>query len=219
MGVCILSRVWCIDAFHFSTISEILQDTSLDHHGLTIKGIVCSNVQEAKNRHYWLLEVENRKLVGIYDSLNGFCPVTVETSRKLEVTGILLVKSQSKPVLKSKELGLKAGKPVHKERQSVPITVKSRISWLRSTQQAVANYCNKVKKASGKRTATDQQSLGKFFDKAKDQSKTKAKVKAKASRPIKIDGTAKNCAVVGPGDNPKELSTPHLDNIWQSQKA
>ena len=191
------------DAFpHFSTIADILQDTSLDHHGLAISGIVCSNVQEAKNRHYWLLEVENRKTIGLYDSLHGFCPVRVETSRKLEVTGILLVKSQSNnPVLKGKELELKAGKPVHKERQSVPIAVKSRLAWLRSTQQNLAGSSNKVKKATGKRTVTDQASLGKFFDKAKNQSKTKTKVKAKVSCPTKIHDATNVCAVAEYGGN------------------
>ena len=187
---------------HFSTIAEVLQDTSIDHNGLAIRGIVCSNVQEAKSRHYCLLEVENRKTVGLYDSLHGFCPVTVETSRRLEVTGILLVKSQSNnPVLKSKELELKAGKPVHKERQSVPIAVESRLAWLRTTQQNVACFSTKVKKATGKRTVSDQASLGKFFDKAKNQNKTKTKVKARDSCPTKIQDATNFRAVAGSGCN------------------
>ena len=176
---------------HVSTIAEVLQDTSLDHHGLTIRAIVCSNVQEAKNRHFWLLEAENSKTIGLYDSLHGLCPVTVETSRKLKVTGILLVKSQSNsPILKSKELELTAGKPVRKERQSVPIAVKSRLAWLRSTQQNAVVPSTKVKKTAGKRAATDQASLGKFFDKAKNQNRAKPKVKARDSCPTKFQDVA-----------------------------
>ncbi len=154
------------DAFpHFSTIAETLQDTSLCHHGLIIKALVCSNVQETKARHFWLLEIENNKPVGLYDSLHGLMPVTLETAKKLKVTGFLLVKSQSNcPVLKSKELELVAGKPIRKERQSVPIAVRSRSAWLRSTQQHVAGSSTKVKKTATKRTATDQVSLGGFFD-------------------------------------------------------
>ena len=40
-----------VDVFpHFSTITETLKDTSLSHHDLTIKAIVCSNAQEINAR-------------------------------------------------------------------------------------------------------------------------------------------------------------------------
>ena len=150
----------------------------------------------------------NRKTIVLYDSLHGFCPVTVETSRRLEVTGILLVKSQpNNPVLKRKELELRAGKPVHKERQSVPIAVKSRLAWLRSTQQNVAGSSNKVKKATEKRTVTDQASLGKFFDKAKNQNKTKTKVKARVNCPTKSQDATNFCAVAEYGGNSEKTNT------------
>ena len=55
----------------YSTFAEILHDTSVGHHGLAIKAIVYSNVQEKKTRHFWLLEIENNKPVGLYNSLHG----------------------------------------------------------------------------------------------------------------------------------------------------
>lgn len=142
--------------------------------------MVCSNVQEIKVRHFWLLEIENSKPVGLYDSLHGLMPVTLETAKKLKVTGFLLVKSQSNcPVLESKELELVAGKPIRKERQSVPISVRSRSAWLRSTQQHGVGSSAQVKKTSTKRTATDQVSLGRFFDNAKHHSRARPKPKGK----------------------------------------
>ena len=106
----------------YSTVSEILQDTSLKSQGLTIRAMVCCNILETGARHFWLLEIENGKPAGLFDSLQGLMPITVEVTRKLRITGFLLVKAQSCcPVLKSKELELVAGKLARKERQSVSI--------------------------------------------------------------------------------------------------
>ena len=182
-----------LDSFpQFSTISEILQDASLEHHGLAVGGFICSNVQDGNSRHYWFLEVENGKVEGIYDSLNGLCPA----SKKLRVTGIVLIKPKScRPVLKSRELELKAGKPVHKERRSVAIQVKSRNLWLKSSLR-------KVRKTSSKHNLSEQPLLGKFFAKTKTQSKAKGKAKGKASWHVCCSGFAKAHRIVEICDDP-----------------
>ena len=166
-----------VEAFpQYATIADILQDASLERYNLIIGGIICSNVHEGNNRHYWFVEVENGKIEGIYDSLHGYCPITVETSKKLRVTGIVLTRPQSsKPILKNRELELKAGKPVHRERRSDPIKVSSRNQWRRSTQQTIPARSHKVQKKPGKQRQPEQPSLGKL------QGKAKAKAKAKSN--------------------------------------
>ncbi len=104
-------------------------------------------------------------------------PVTLEAAKQLKVTGFLLV--MHCPVLKSKELELVAGKPTRKERRSVPIAVRSRSAWLKSTQQHGVGSSTKVKKTSTKCTATEPVSLGKFFDNTRLQSRARPKPKAK----------------------------------------
>ena len=95
----------------YSTVTEILQDTSLSSQGLMIRAMVCCNLLETGARHFWLLEIDNGKPVGLFDSLQGLMPVTLEATRKLRITGFLLAKTQTCcPVLKSKELELVAGK-------------------------------------------------------------------------------------------------------------
>ena len=154
----------------YATIASILQDASLERHDLAIGGIICSNVHEGCSRHCWFVAADNGKIEGIYDSLQGFCPITVETSKKLRVAGIALTKPQSsKPILKNRELELKAGKPVHRERRSVPIQVNSRNQWLRSTQQTLPARSHKVRKKPGKPKQPEQPSLGRFFEKARLQ--------------------------------------------------
>ena len=166
----------------YATVAEILQDTSLEHQGLAIRAMVCCNVQETKARHFWLLEIENSKPAGLYDSLHGLMPITLEATKKLRVTGFLLVKSQSCcPVLKSKELELVAGKPVRKERQSAPIAVRSRSAWLRASQQQLTKSSAKVKKTAVKRSPTEQILLGRFFDNAKNHSRAKPTSKARGT--------------------------------------
>ena len=205
-----------VDAFpHFSTIAETLKDISLSHHGLTVKAtaMVCSNVQESKARHFWLLEIEKNKPVGLYDSLHGLMPVTLETAKKLKVTGFLLVKSQTHcPVLKSKELELVAGKPIRKERRSVPIAVRSRSAWLRTTQQHGVGSSTKVKKTSTKRTVTESVSLGRFFDNTKLQSRARPKPKAKGFASTQD----RDAAIFSPGahyeDRTRVAAVPEYDS-------
>ncbi len=144
--------------------------------------IVCCNVRETKARYFWLLEVENGKPVWLFDSLHGLMPITLEVTRKLWITGFLLVKSQTDcPVLKSKELELVAGKLAkelelvagklaRKERQSVAITiaVQSRTAWLRATHQQITKSAAKVKKASVKRSPTEQKITWQVFRKGQE---------------------------------------------------
>ena len=171
MGLCFFSvmRCRCVDA-------------TIERYNLTIGGIICSNVHDGNNRHYWLVEVENGKIEGIYDSLRGYFPIAVETSKKLRVTGIFLTRPQSsKSVLKNRELEPKAGKPIYRERQSVRIKVNSRSQWLRVTEQTMPTQSHKVRKKPGKQRQSGQPSLRKFFEKTKLQSKAKAKAKFRAN--------------------------------------
>ena len=48
----------------YSTITDILRDTSLESKGLAIQAFVCCNIHEVKARHFWLLEVQNHKRFG-----------------------------------------------------------------------------------------------------------------------------------------------------------
>ncbi len=119
------------------------------------------------------------------------------------MTGIVLIKPQScRPVLKSRELELKAGKPVHKERRSVAIQVKSRNLWLKSTQQTSVHCLRKVRKTSSKHNPSEQPFLGKFFAKTKTQSKAKGKAKGKASWPVCCSSFAKAHRIVKICDDP-----------------
>ena len=113
-------------------------------------------------------------MAGLFDSLQGLMPITVEATRKLRITGFLLAKAQSFcPVLKSRELELVAGKLVRKERQSVSIAVPSRTAWLRATHQRPPRSAAKVKKTAAKRSPTEQKQLGKFFGSSKGHARTK----------------------------------------------
>ncbi len=67
----------------YSIVAEILRDTSLELQGLAIRAMVCCNVLKTKIRHFWLLEIENGKPVGLFDSLHGLIPITLEVTRKL----------------------------------------------------------------------------------------------------------------------------------------
>ena len=118
----------------YSTVTDILQDTSLESKGLAIQAFVCCNIHEVKARHFWLLEIHNRKPIWIFDSLEGLMPITQEVTKKLWITGFLLGKKCTEnQVLTSKALEEIAGKLERKERTSVPIAVTSRTAWLRKT--------------------------------------------------------------------------------------
>ena len=143
-----------------------------------IRAMVCCNLLETGARHFWLLEIDNGKPAGLFDSLQGLMPITVEATRKLRITGFLLAKAQSScPVLKSRELELVAGKLVRKERRSVSIAVSSRTAWLRATHQRPPRSAAKVKKTAVKRSPTEQKQLGKFFGSSKGRARTKPDAK------------------------------------------
>ena len=148
----------------YSTVTEILQDTSLESQGFVIQAFVCCNSHEVQARHFWLLEVQNGKPVWLFDSLEGLTPITLEVTKKLWITGFLLVKRRTDcPVLTSKSLEEVAGKLGRKERLSVPIAVQSRTTWLRKTQQQITKTAAKGKKSSTKKGLGGQKPLGKFF--------------------------------------------------------
>ena len=165
----------------YSTVTDILRDTSLESKGLAIQAFVCCNIYEVKARHFWLLEVQNRKPVWIFDSLEGVMPITREVTKKLWITGFLLGKKRTESqVLTSKALESAeeiAGKLGRKERASVPVAVSSRTAWLRKTQQQVTKAIIKKKKAPTKRSLGGQKPLGRFFTKTKGAARTKPIVK------------------------------------------
>ena len=159
----------------YSTVTEILQDTSLSPQGLMIRAIVCCNLLETSARHFWLLEIENGKPTGLFDSLQGLMPVTVEATRKLRITGFLLTKTQTCcPVLKSKGLEQVAGKLARKERPSVSIAVRSRTAWLRATHLEPPKSTGKVKQSIGKQ-------LGRFFGGSRRHTLTKPAAKTRTN--------------------------------------
>ena len=134
----------------YSMVTDILQDTSLESKGLAIQAFVCCNIHEVKARHFWLLEIHNRKSIWIFDSLEGLMPITQEVTKKLWITGFLSgEKCTENQVLTSKALEEIAGKLERKERTSVPIA-----AWLRKTQQQVV---------SSKRKKSPYQKKRRFF--------------------------------------------------------
>ena len=148
----------------YSTVTEILQDTSLESKGFVIQAFVCCNIHDVKARHFWLLEVQDGKPVWLFDSLGGLMPITLEVTKKLWITGFLLGKIRSDcPVLTSKALEEVAGKLGRKERISVPIAVPSRTTWLRKTQQQVTRATVKGKKTSTKRGSGGQKTTGQIL--------------------------------------------------------
>ena len=171
----------------YSTVTDILRDTSLESKGLAIQAFVCCNIHEVKARHFWLLEIHNRKPIWIFDSLEGLMPITQEVTKKLWITGFLLGKKCTEnQVLTSKALEEIAGKLERKERTSVPIAVTSRTAWLCKTQQQVAKAIIKKKKAPTKRSVGGQKPLGKFFTKTKVAVRTKPTAKSYPTSEAKL---------------------------------
>ena len=88
---------------------------------------MCSNLCAGESRHYWLVEVSERKVQQVYDSLQGVQPLTQEIYRMLQVTGILLKSAScNKPVLKCPQLEQKAGMIEAVSRKAPTIKVASR---------------------------------------------------------------------------------------------
>ncbi len=179
----------------FSTVTEILQDTSLESQGFVIQAFVCCNIHEVQARRFWLLEVQNGKPVWLFDSLGGLTPSTLEVTKKPWITGFLLVKRRTDcPVLTSKSL--------EEERLSVPIAVQSRTTWLRKTQQQITKTAAKGKKSSTKKGLGGQKPLVKFFTKAEGSNRTRSAAKVKSISTPKKQEFAVACPVEPPKGEP-----------------
>ena len=112
-----------------SEAASLLADTSLIDLGLEVVGLVCSNIVAGNNRHYWLVECSKGKPQTIYDSLKGVQKITRELYRTLSVTvtGLLLTAgTDKKPVLRTTDLDVAAGRISRTERQAKPIQVAGR---------------------------------------------------------------------------------------------
>ena len=110
-----------------SDIPSLLADTSLIDLGLEVVGLVCTNIAAGSNRHYWLVECSQGKPQTVYDSLKGIQKLTRELYRSLSVTGLLLTgETDKKPVLRTADLDLAAGRVPRVERQAKPIQVAGR---------------------------------------------------------------------------------------------
>ena len=110
-----------------SDIASLLADTSLLDVGLEVVGLVCSNIAAGNNRHYWLVECSQGRPQTAYDSLKGIQKITRELYRSLSVTGLLLTSGSSKkPVLRTTDLDVVAGRVPRVERQAKPIQVAGR---------------------------------------------------------------------------------------------
>ena len=105
----------------------MLADTSLIDLGLEVVGLVCTNIAAGSNRHYWLVECSQGKPQTVYDSLKGTQKLTRELYRSLSVTGLLLTgETDKKPVLRTADLDVAAGRVPRVERQAKPIQVAGR---------------------------------------------------------------------------------------------
>ena len=110
-----------------SDIASLLADTSLIDLGLEVVGLVCSHIAAGNNRHYWLVECSQGKPQTVYDSLKGVQKITRELYRSLSVTGLLLTDGTGKkPVLRTADLDVVAGRVPRVERQAKPIQVAGR---------------------------------------------------------------------------------------------
>ena len=117
------------DAF-FPPLSEaasLFTDTSLEDLGLTLAGFVCSNLGGQNDQHYWFVEYSQGRPHTAYDSLKGVQKITLELFRALSVTGLLLTTVTSKkPVLRTSDLDVAAGRVSQVERPAKPIKVAGR---------------------------------------------------------------------------------------------
>ena len=110
-----------------SDTASLLADTSIQDLGLEVVGLVCSNIAAEDSRHYWLVECSQGRPQMAYDSLKGAQKITLELYRSLSVTGLLLTAGTSKkPVLRTTDLDIVAGRVPRVERQAKPIQVAGR---------------------------------------------------------------------------------------------
>ena len=110
-----------------SSARSILTDASLQEESIEITGFVCSDVSEWPNAHYWLVEVRDGQIQGIYDSLKGSQQLTAEVWKKLRITGLLLCKTTgTAPKMSNCLLDEAAGKIPPTMRPTRPIKVQCR---------------------------------------------------------------------------------------------
>ena len=110
-----------------TSVRSILSDVSLQEDSIEITGFVCSDISEWPNAHYWLVEVINGQIQGVYDSLKGPQHLTTDVGKKLRVTGLLLCKtSVTTPKMCSVLLDEAAGRIPSTMRQTRPIKVHCR---------------------------------------------------------------------------------------------
>ena len=126
---------------------------SLQGESIQIAGFVCSDISEWPNAHYWLVEVINGQIQGIYDSLKGPQHLTIDVGKKLKVTGLLLCKTSiATPKMCSVLLDEAAGKIPSTMKQTRPIKVHCRQKVLTS-RNFLKHDCDKPtdkRKASSK---------------------------------------------------------------------
>ena len=135
---------------------SILTDASLQEESVEITGFVCSDVSEWPNAHYWLAEVRNGQIQGIYDSLKGSQQLTTEVWKKLRVTGLLLCKTTvATPKMSSFLLDEAAGKIPLTMRPTRPIKVQCRQKVL--TLRKFLKQCGD--KSTGKRRTPSKVTL------------------------------------------------------------
>ena len=110
-----------------TSVRNILSDASLLGESIEISGFVCSDISKWPSAHYWVVEVINGQIQGVYDSLKGLQRLTTDVSKKLRVTGLLLCKTRSTtPKMCSALLEEAAGKFSSTMRQTRPIKVHCR---------------------------------------------------------------------------------------------
>ena len=110
-----------------SSARSILTDASLQEEFIEITGFVCSDVSEWPNAHYWLVEVRDGQIQGIYDSLKGLQQLTAEVWQKLGITGLLLCKTAvTTPKMSNCLLDEAAGKILPTMRPTRPIKIQCR---------------------------------------------------------------------------------------------
>ena len=133
------------DAF-FPPLSEaasLFIDTSLEDLGLKLAGFVCSNLGAENGKHYWFVEYSQGRPHTAYDSLRGAQKITRELFRALSVTGLLLIKTTGKkPVLRTNELDLAAGRVSQVERPAKPIQVAGRSASYRQRKSLMPKLKN-----------------------------------------------------------------------------
>ena len=102
-------------------------DASLTDNGLTVQGLLCTDLHGEHGRHYWFFEPMKNGAAQVYDSLKKLGQLTVELSRTLHVVGLLLLSVNcDKPILTNAKLCQAAGKVPFHQKSDKPIRVAAR---------------------------------------------------------------------------------------------